>query len=118
MNLLQKLILFINLKRKNVRHAFCTAFCNNNRLTDGDYFFIIVVVCLLGIWAALELKEEIDTYTIKLSENNAKLSTLYARSEAKAHFNEKLVVSMLNGKIIVDGRLKSLCVYDAGGSCK
>lgn len=65
-----------------------------------------------------------NAFTEQVNKTNkvkVKLSQAYAQNlqnELEARKNELLVISMLNGSIVVNGRVKSLCVYDAAGDCK
>lgn len=118
MNLLQKLLWYIHLKKKNYRNAFITAF-GNNKLTFGDWYFIILVIGLILIGFTLEFSEKIDA-----SINQAKKTAAnarYAQLEAmnKLHDREKVIVTFLNGDYVrIDGRLVRVKMCDAAGRCE
>lgn len=118
MNLYQKIKFYLHLKRKNYRNPFITAF-TNNKLTFGDWYFIIMVLGLILIAITLEFKENIDG-----SINQAKkmaVNARYAQLETlnKLHDREKIIVTMLNsGYVRIDGVKRKFQQCDASGYCE
>lgn len=118
MNLLQKLLWYIRLKKKNYRNAFITSF-GNNKLTFGDWYFIVLVIGLILIAITLEFSEKIDA-NINQAKKTA-INARYAQLEAinKLHEREKVLVTFLNGDYVrIDNRLVRVKMCDASGSCE
>ncbi len=113
MNLIFKISNYIYLRRRGIKHPWI-----KSPLTNIDKLMILFAACGIVIALVLAYANEIDSYNINLTDKLSRKIAQNANNEAVARKNELLVVSMLNGSIIVNGRVKSLCVYDAGGSCK
>lgn len=119
MTLFGKLVSYIHLRKLGVRNSW-----TSSPLLAIDYLLILFSVCVLLIAITLHYAEKIDNafmqekaktsyvtneldQTLEISERNARV----------ADFNEQLVVSMLNGAIVVNGRVKTLCTLNSAGDC-
>lgn len=87
-------------------------------LTANDYFIIVVIICALLIALVLNKADEIDNFQAKQATAIQNYAQDNARFRLEAFKTEKLIVSMLNGAIIADGRLKTICMLNAAGECK
>lgn len=87
-------------------------------LTANDYFIIVAISCAMLIALVLSKAEAIDNFQQKQAIAIQNYAQDNARLRLEAFKTEKLVVSMLNGSIIIDGRLNTLCVLNAAGECK
>lgn len=118
MNLIEKLIWYIKLKRINYRNAFITAF-GNNKLTTGDVYFLVLLACLILSVLTVFFADAIDN-TIAEHKKRA-IDARYAQLETlnKLHDREKVLVTMLNsGYVRIDGRKVKIQQCDASGECK
>lgn len=117
MSIFNKCYEYARLRRKGVKIKSALQVFKNP-LCELDYILITFIIAFALLAITYHYREEIDNYRADMNYKVVKLSMQNAQNEAMARKNELLVVSMLNGSIIIDGRTKSLCVYDAGGSCK
>lgn len=118
MNLLEKLICYINLKRKHVRHAFCTAFCNN-KLTPLDCYFIILVITLILACVTLHFADSINNAFTE-SEKRAQ-TALKLKTDAFKQLNQReyIIAHMLNGNYVrLDGVKRKVKLCDSAGVCE
>lgn len=113
MNLLQKLQHYYHLRKLNIRNAWI-----KSPLTDDDYWLITMIVCIILILSVLSYANEIDSMNVSLIQNNQS----YAQKVANlSHLNTKqelIIVSMLQGSVKIDGRIKTMCIINAAGDCE
>lgn len=110
MNIFWKIKNYIYLKRKGVRSAWL-----NSRLTPLDYYFIVLIFCLIGIFVVLLLADEIDNQKVKVTFVENKLTNV----KNKLHERENVIVTMLNsGYVRIDGIKRKFQQCDAAGECK
>jgi len=118
MNLLEKLICYINLKRKHVRHAFCTAFCNN-KLTQGDWYFIILTITLILACVTLHFAESIDNAFTESEKRAQTALKLKLNAFKQLQEREYIIAHMLNGNYVrLDGVKRKVKLCDASGDCE
>jgi hypothetical protein len=115
MNLFQKLISYIELRLKKVKHKQAWA---HSPLVAEDYFAIIFIIAVILIVLVLHWKHEIDGNTAYLAKSNQYLASQYTFASADATKAWKLTASLMNGAIIENGRLKTVCVITAAGNCE
>lgn len=113
MNLLSKTIQFISLKRRKVPFK-SAALCFKQPLTVGDYYTIVMLACVAVIIVVLRLADYIDQIEVK----EAIMRQAAEDNQAEAIRREEIIVSMLNGQVIINGRKVSLCMLGAAGECK
>lgn len=117
MNLFQKLRFYLALKRKNYRRAFITAF-TNNKLTDGDKYFIILFFAMVLLCLTLYFADSIDNAFTE-SEKRA-VTALKLKTEAYKQLKEReyIIAHMLNGNYIrLDGVKRKVKLCDSAGEC-
>lgn len=79
---------------------------------DGvDLFVLGVLLCSLGVHVVLSFVEH---YTQAYTEWQSE--ALHWHDKA-LHY-EEVVVSMLNGQVILNGRTKTVCLLNAAGDCE
>lgn len=118
MNLMQKLIWYLKLKRKNYRRAFITAF-TNNKLTEGDWYFIVLTISLILASITLYFADSIDNAFTE-SEKRA-VTALKLKTEAYKQLKEReyIIAHMLNGNYIrLDGVKRRVKLCDSAGVCE
>jgi hypothetical protein len=87
-------------------------------LNINDYFLMFLIVCLGLIALVLNWKNEIDGNTAYLVKSNQYIASQYTFARADATKAWRLTASLMNGAIIVNGRLKTVCVITASGDCE
>jgi hypothetical protein len=106
---------------KQIRAGICPKvalkqFCQC--LSLNDFGIIVLIICLALIAAILHNADQID----KFQQKQAKAIQYYAQNNAylraEAFKSERLVVSLMNGSLRVNGALKTYCELSAGGDCK
>lgn len=116
MNLIQKIDYYIWLRTNKVRNAGRKAFASP--LVTSDYYLITLAVCMALLCVILSLKTELDNITPvtqkKISEANKKYDYM-KRDRDKAW---TIVASMLNGRVKMDGRVRTIRIMRAGGDCE
>jgi hypothetical protein len=87
-------------------------------LNLNDFGIIVLIICLALIAAILHNADQID----KFQQKQAKAIQYYAQNNAylraQAFKSERLVVSLMNGSLRVNGALKTYCELSANGDCK
>jgi hypothetical protein len=87
-------------------------------LSLTDYGIIVLIICLALIAAILHNADQID----KFQQKQARAIQYYAQNNAylraEAFKSERLVVSLMNGSLRVNGALKTYCELSASGDCK
>ncbi len=113
MHLPFKIYNYIRLRNMGVRNAWI-----KSPLTDDDYWLITMIVCIILILSVLSYANEIDSMNVSLIQNNQS----YAQKVANlSHLNTKqelIIVSMLQGSVKIDGRIKTMCIINAAGDCE
>lgn len=113
MNLLAKTIQFISLKRRKVTFK-SAALCFKQPLTVGDYYSLVMLACVAAIIVVLRFADYIDGV-----QNHAEnMRQAAEHNQAEAIRREEIIVSMLNGGVILNGRLVTMCQLTAAGECK
>ena len=87
-------------------------------LTANDYFIIVAIICALLIALVLNKADEIDSFQAKQANAIQNYAQDNARLRLEAFKAWGLVASMLNGAIIIDGRLNTICLLNAAGDCR
>lgn len=117
MTIFHKTAEYIRLRQKGVKIKSALQVFKNP-LCEIDYILITFFIAAVLLVLTYHYREEINNYRADMNYKVVKLSMQNAQNEATALKNELLVVSMLNGSIIVDSRLKTLCLINAAGSCE
>lgn len=112
MNLYQKTKQYLYLRNKRIRNAFKLAY--EGKLSYGDYFVLVAFLCIVGVIIALRFADEIDG--IKVHAENMRTAAEFMQSKAIQH--EATIASMLNGNVMINGRIVTLCQLDAAGQCR
>lgn len=113
MTLLDKIQQYIHLRKYNIRSSW-----TKSKLTDSDYWLITMIVCVILIVVTLYYADSIDK---SLTEHqNQAIRAKNALHEANLTVNkqELIIISMLNGSVIENGRIKTMCVLNAAGDCR
>ena len=116
MNLLQKMKQYLALRKQ----GFCpkTAMqCFKQPLTEGDYVALIVCVAAILIITVLVWKDEIDGNMAALNALHNKMAVEAKNERAQRKHLEMVTVSMLNGRVFIDGKLTAICRLKASGDC-
>jgi hypothetical protein len=87
-------------------------------LSLNDYAIIVLIICLSLIAAILHNAERIDSFQKKQAKAIQYYAQHNAYLRAQAFKSERLVVSIMNGSLRVDGALKTYCELNAAGDCK
>lgn len=112
MTLLTKTISYIKYKRKGIRNAFKLAY--EGKLSAGDYYCVLMLLCVIAIMIVLRLADYIDQLEVK----EAIMRQAAMDNQQEAIRREQVIVSILNGSAIINGRIKTFCMLDASGQCK
>lgn len=112
MTLLTKTISYIKYKRKGMRKAFKLAY--DGKLSAGDYYCAVMLLCIVGILLTLRFADYIDG--LNSHAENMRSAAEYMQAEAIRR--EDVIVSMLNGSVMINGRIVTLCKLSAAGDCK
>lgn len=112
MTLPTKTISYIKYKRKGIRSAFKLAY--EGKLSAGDYYCVLMLLCVIGILLTLRFADYIDG----LNSHAENMRNAAEYNQAEAIRREDVIVSMLNGSVMINGRIVTLCKLDAAGSCK
>lgn len=113
MNLISKTIQFISLKRRKVSFK-SAAQCFKQPLTAGDYYSLVMLACVAVIIVVLRFADYVDQLQVK----EEIMRQAAEDNQAEAIRREEIIVSMLNGGVVINGRKVTFCVLDAAGSCK
>lgn len=113
MNLLAKTLQFIYWARKGMKLTKAMQIYREP-LTVGDYYSLVMLACVVVIIVVLRFADWIDG--IQNHAENMRLAAEY--NQAEAIRREEIIVSMLNGGVVINGRKVSLCVLNAAGECK
>lgn len=114
MNLYHKLKLYLKLSSLNHRHP---SIAFDGKLTDGDKYCITFIICIALIAITLHFKREIDGELVSLAQQVNKSASESVKYKTALDKSELIIVSMLNGSVKIDGRLKTICVINAVGEC-
>jgi len=112
MNLIQKLITYIHLRRNHVRNAW-----TYSPLVKFDYWLIAGILSLIALLAFISHKHNQDVMYVSIQQEKQlqTLKTALARQN-NAHL-EAVIVSILNGRVKIDGIHRAICVLDVNGEC-
>lgn len=113
MNLISKTIQFISLKMRGFSFK-SAAQCFKQPLTVGDYYSLVMLTCVAAIIVVLRFADYI--YGVQNHAENMRQAAEH--NQAEAIRREEIIVSMLNGGVIINGRKVTLCVLDAAGECR
>lgn len=113
MNLIAKTRQFIYWTRKGMKITKAMQIYREP-LTDGDYYILLMLACVCVLLGALAVADYIDQLEVK----EAIMRDAAERNQAEAIRREEIIVSMLNGSVMINGRIVTLCKLDAAGSCK
>lgn len=113
MNLISKTRQFIYWTRKGMKITKAMQIYREP-LTVGDYYSLVMLACVAVIIVVLRLADYID----QLKVQEAIMRQAAEDNQAEAIRREEIIVSMLNGGVVINGRKVSLCVLDAGGQCR
>lgn len=118
MNLLEKLIWYIKLKRKNYRNAFMTAF-GNNKLQPLDWYFITLLISMILICLTLHFAESIDNALTESEKRAVEAKNDMQEAFKQLHEREYIIAHMLNGHYVrLDGVKRKVKLCDASGDCE
>jgi phosphomevalonate kinase len=70
-------------------------------------------VLLAALAVTLHYRNEIDEYAVEIN----RLAQIAQMAQVDKTKSELIIVSMLNGAIVEDGRLKTICALNAAGVC-
>ena len=113
MNIYQKTRQFISLWKRGLSFK-SAAQCFKQPLTTGDYYSLVMIACLAGIIVVLRFAEYIDS--IEQHADNMRVAAEFNQEVAIHH--EATIASMLNGGVILNGRLVTMCIINAAGECR
>lgn len=113
MNLLSKTIQFISLKLRGVSFK-SASLCFKQPLTAGDYYSLVMLACVAVIVVVLRFADWIDG--IQNHAENMRVAAEYNQEVAIHH--EATIASMLNGAVIINGRVVTMCQLTAAGECR
>jgi len=113
MNLYRKLRQFISLKLRGVSFK-SAAHCFRYPLTVADYYCMVMLACIAVILVVLKCADYIDQLQVK----EAIMRQAAEDNQAEAIKREQVIVSMLNGEFVMNGRRMTVCIYDAAGRCR
>jgi uncharacterized membrane protein len=83
-------------------------------LTVGDYYTLVMLACIAAIIVVLRVADYIDQLEVK----EAIMRDAAERNQAEAIRREEIIVSMLNGGVIINGRVVTMCQLTAAGECR
>lgn len=112
MNLYQKTKQYLYLRNNRVRNALKLSY--EGKLSASDYFAFTAVLCILVIVLTLKLSAYID----QLEVQEAIMRDAAEKNQSEAIRREEVIVSILNGSAIINGRIVSFCQTGAAGECK
>lgn len=118
MNILQKFRQYIFLMMCSRGHHSYAKQAFDGKLKDTDYYLIVLTVCIIAICTVLAFKNEIDGIASVSAENVAKARQIANQAYADKHKSELIIVSMLNGSVVRDGSVKTVCILKASGDCE
>lgn len=113
MNLIAKTRQFIYWTRKGMKLTKAMQIYREP-LIVGDYYSLVMLACIAVIIVVLRLADYIDQ--IEVQETIMRQAA--EDNQAEAIRREEIIVSMLNGQVVINGRKVTLCVLDASGECK
>lgn len=113
MNILQKTRQFIYWYRKGMKLSRALSIFREP-LTDGDYYILVKLACICAILTVLSFADYIDG--IERHADNMRVAAEFNKEVAIHH--EATIASMLNGSVMINGRIVTMCQLNAAGECK
>lgn len=124
MNLYEKLKSYIWFRRKGFSHKVAWHEFKSP-LTEMDKIALFLLFLIALAACVVAYSNEIDGELIatqRAAQNNAleaaKMRQLANVNYAEAKLYENITISMLNGSVKRDGRIKTVCILTAGGMCE
>lgn len=112
MSLIQKIFSYIHLRRLGVKNAW-----TRGPLLAIDYLLILICVCSLLIAITLYYKVEIDNAFTEKDKRAQQAKTSLDLANETINKHEKVIISMLKGRVKVDGITRTVCLMKATGEC-
>jgi hypothetical protein len=113
MNLISKTRQFIYWTRKGMKITKAMQIYREP-LTVGDYYTLVMLACVAAIIVVLRFADYIDG--VQKHAENMRLAAEHNQEEAIRR--EEIIVSMLNGSVVINGRKVSMCQLGAAGECR
>lgn len=113
MHLPFKIYNYIRLRNMGVRNAWV-----KSPLTTTDYYLITWIIAAILLAIAYTWRVEIDNAKLNYAIKHAQERSQRVKSDADMQRYELIIVSMLNGSVMIDDRLKTICVINAAGLCE
>jgi hypothetical protein len=117
MNIFQKLstyftILRLSRSHRKAKYAFA------GRLAVSDYYLIVLIIAIIALCIVLKFSNEIDDITSTSAENVARARQIANNAMYEKQKSELIIISMLNGSVVRDGSVKTVCILKASGDCE
>lgn len=117
MNIFQKLSTYITILRLSKSHRKAK-YAFAGRLAESDYYLIVLTVAIIALATVLTFKSEIDATVSANAQSLAVARQIASSAQAEKQKSELIIVSMLNGRVVRDGRVKTGCILKASGDCE
>ena len=117
MNIFQKLSTYITILRLSKSHSKAK-YAFAGRLAESDYWLALIIIAIIALATVLTFKHEIDATVSANAQSLAKARQIANQAYADKQKSELIIVSMLNGRVVRDGRVKTVCILKASGDCE
>lgn len=117
MNIFQKISTYFTILRLSKSHSKAK-YAFAGRLAESDYYLIVLTIAIIALCIVLKFSSEIEGVTSASSESVARAQQIANKAKAEQAKNELIIISMLNGSVVRDGSVKTVCILKASGDCE